>query len=387
MITAFIGAGIGAGLAIGGNARVDAIEINGGSVVSDSMFGAGIGSGEGLEFGLSDVGNISIRGGTIDATGGVGCGIGSGAVNGGNSTVGSITIGGGTVTACGWAVAGIGAGAASFGVSSVGKILLLGGFVTANGLETPGIGTAPSDEVGWRGESKISEIDIVNGTVLLIGEPGLSAMSPVAIGGLNDGSQVVIDCRHRGDFCLVASESRLQRGDVAIMSRGKRIFAGEVEDEGLSLYCVYAVSSERESITGNSYLQIGTLGGAGGESILITKVGGTDRKEVAFPNWGVGLLVSLNSTGDYRLALKNGDVALVHDGADVYSVGEGVNYFERVDTKGLSAAAVAGIVIGAILLVVAAVVIVVFVIRPKFFGPRGQQEYEGLNPAPLLVVD
>jgi hypothetical protein len=214
--------------------------------------------------------------------------------------------------------------------------------------------------------------------------------SPIIVGGLDGGNAVTIDCRPIRGLCFATPELRLGSGDLTFLSKGRRLFQGVAADEGSNLVGIYSESSEAELITGNSYLQIGTLVGASGKSIVVTKVDGTYRKEVVFPSWGARVLVGLNGTGDYKVMLKNGDVAVLHDGTDVYSVGEGVAYFERAEARsGLSAGAIAGIVIGAILLVTAGVVIFVLVIRPRFhvLHSPGEQQYEGLNPAPLLGSD
>jgi hypothetical protein len=229
----------------------------------------------------------------------------------------------------------------------------------------------------------ISEVDIVNGTVIVIGEAGFDTKSPVVLGGMGNGSKLLVDCRPSGDFCLLTGESKLRSGDVNILSQGKRLFQGAATDEGSSLYAAYSVASEKESITGNSYLQIGTLEGASGQSIVITKVGGSYRKQVIFPEEAVGLLLGLAGAGDYRLALQNGGVAVVHDGAEVYSVGAGVTYFAHAESgganSGLSGGEIAGIVIGGVLLIVAVVVIWIFVIRPRLADRPGVHPYQSLD--------
>ena len=118
-------AGIGGGFkGNGGNTT-----ITGGTVTATSqIYGAGIGSGDGLSVATLNGGNITITGGVVTAKGGNSSGSGIG--GGYNSNSGVITITGGTVKATGGAN---GAGIGTGGPSSGGNITISGGMVTATG--------------------------------------------------------------------------------------------------------------------------------------------------------------------------------------------------------------------------------------------------------------
>lgn len=134
-------AGIGTGL-VHGTVTLGNITIEGGSITATGGRGsAGIGTG--LVHGTAKLGNITIKGDTITTTGhDYGAGIGTGYVYG-TATLGNITIESGRITAKGGPYgAGIGTGYVDGGRAKLGNIIIEGGNITANGGKyAAGIGT------------------------------------------------------------------------------------------------------------------------------------------------------------------------------------------------------------------------------------------------------
>jgi hypothetical protein len=165
--------------------------------------GAGIGAGY-ARYADSIAESIVIENGVYILSVSSAAGIGTANVMRGNSTIGSLVIRGGTFTVTASRAAGIGTGESSDGISNIGQLTIQGGTFQITTTSAAAIGAG----IGEQGNSSVTRLTIAAGTFNISGQTGIGSSRQGVTSLLSfQGSasdQVVINCRTQRLFCFSA---------------------------------------------------------------------------------------------------------------------------------------------------------------------------------------